>query len=96
MQAVSVILRVPSLFIAEAWYRTDPQTVHNHYVNNTGRQVDPNLEIVFSAGYYAGRFLKGAFTKGNLKGVVMHQLAYNHLQQPHNDILKDIPFFFFF
>ena len=53
-KGVGIVLRVPSLFIAEIWFRNDPQSVQQQYTNNTGRNVDPNLEIIFSVIYYAG------------------------------------------
>lgn len=31
-RAVGVVLRVPSLFIADAWSRTDPETVHAKWI----------------------------------------------------------------
>ena len=53
VRAVSVILRVPSLFIAEACYRTNPQTVHDMYAGR-GRAIDPTHQLIIQMMYYSG------------------------------------------
>lgn len=43
MRVVSVILRVPALFIAEAWCRTDPMQVHQQYHVKSSQFVMENI-----------------------------------------------------
>ena len=53
VRAVSVILRVPALFIAEAWYRTDPKSIQSHY-QAWGQHTDHPEEVLFHVAYYTG------------------------------------------
>ena len=54
VRVVSVILRVPSLFIAEAWYRTDPRTVHTNYVAKNA--TSDSAEVFVLAAYYSSKY----------------------------------------
>ena len=45
--AVGVVLRVPALFILEAWYKTDPDKL----VQDTSKDT----EVLSIAVYYGGR-----------------------------------------
>ena len=60
VRCVNVILRVPALFIAEAWYRTDPNLVHSQlYVQSKGSPALVNIEkkhhaLLIETIYYAG------------------------------------------
>ena len=59
-RCVSVILRVPALFIAEAWYRTDPKVVHFQlYTQSKGPPALVNIEkrhheVLIETVYYSG------------------------------------------
>jgi hypothetical protein len=55
LNAVSVILRVPGLFIAEAWYRSNPLTIQRQYssLDFHGKMERPH-ELVFYLLYYSG------------------------------------------
>ena len=44
--AVGVILRVPALFILEAWYKTDPDELV--------QETTKDMEILSIAAYYCG------------------------------------------
>ena len=61
IRCVSVILRVPALFIAEAWYRTDPKVVHFHlYTQSKGPPALANIEkrhheVLIETVYYSGK-----------------------------------------
>ena len=54
-RAVSVILRVPSLFIAEAWYRTSPTAMQQQYLGK-GVSPDRSQEILIQVVYYSGEY----------------------------------------
>jgi len=54
IRAVNVILRVPALFIAEAWFRTDPTTVHIPYPTGKGLGTDSTKEFFTHFAYYSG------------------------------------------
>lgn len=45
---VSVILRVPSLFIIEVWYRMDPE--------KSAKAPTRDVEVILSVVYYLGNF----------------------------------------
>lgn len=50
---MNVILRVPALFIAEAWFRTDPTTVHIPYPTGKGLGTDSTKEFFTHFAYYS-------------------------------------------
>ncbi len=52
-RAVGVILRVPSLFIAEAWCRTNPMAMQQQYLGKDAA-ADRSQEILFRVVYYSG------------------------------------------
>ena len=56
-RVVSVILRVPSLFIAEAWYRTSPTAMQQQYLGKDAT-VDRSQEILIQVIYYSGEYDK--------------------------------------
>ena len=52
-RVVGVILRVPALFIAEAWYRTDPSSMQ--HVDGLSKNANDRLHVgVFTILYYTG------------------------------------------
>ncbi len=56
-RGVGVILRVPSLFIVEAWYRTNPAAMQHHYLGKDAT-IDRNQEIMIEVVYYSGRLTR--------------------------------------
>ena len=57
---VGVILRVPALFIAEVWYRSDPKSIHSHYEapvenNNLNINLEKSWMLLSHAAYYSGK-----------------------------------------
>lgn len=54
IRGISVILRVPSLFIAEAWYRTDPKLVHSNYVGKDTPH-EKTGEVFILTAYYSSK-----------------------------------------
>lgn len=65
MRAVGVVLRVPSLFIADAWSRTDPETVHAKWImvfTKDNKLVEEShlrqMVILTQMLYYSSELLK--------------------------------------
>ena len=56
LNTVSVILRVPGLFLVEAWYRSNPDTIQRQYYTlDFHGKVERPHELVFYLFYYAGK-----------------------------------------
>ena len=45
LRGVNVILRIPALFIAEAWYRTDPMQIHQQFHPKSTQFVKENIPV---------------------------------------------------
>ena len=55
-RSVSIILRVPALFIAEIWFRIDPKTIvsHIHHEDIPNAALDTTKEFFTYFVYYSG------------------------------------------
>ena len=54
-RGVNVILRVPSLFIAEAWYRTSLQSMQALVYPGRARQLDSSHQLMLKTLYYSSK-----------------------------------------
>lgn len=57
LRGVSVILRVPALFIAEAWYRTDPKTAIHYGTSMGAVDHDGRHQVFIKTIYYSSKIL---------------------------------------